>query len=109
MSSAPSVFCILKSRFRILRLPIRIHNYAEIDGMFVTCCILHNMCIDFDGLDDSWNLGGSITTGGYGPKGLSFGAFQVGVAGAGAGASTAGAGAGVAGAGRCSIVVMFTR
>ena len=36
------------------------------------------MCIDFDGLDDSWNLGGSITTGGYGPKGLSFGAFQVG-------------------------------
>ena len=71
-------FGILKSRFRILRLPIRIHNVFEIDDMFVTCCILHNMCIDFDGWDDGWNLGGSTTVGGYGPHGLSFGAFELG-------------------------------
>ena len=71
-------FGILKSRFRILRLPIRSHNFIEIDDMFVTCCILHNMCIDFDGFDELWNLGGSTDTGGYGPNGLSFGSFELG-------------------------------
>ena len=50
-------FGILKGRFRILKLPIRMHNFSEIDNMFVTCAILHNMCLDFDGADDGWNLG----------------------------------------------------
>lgn len=50
-------FGILKSRFRILKLPIRMHSFDDIDNMFVTCCILHNMCLDFDGFDDDWNLG----------------------------------------------------
>ena len=51
-------FGILKHRFRILKLPIVMHDFGEIDNMFFTCCILHNMCLDFDGTDDGWNLGG---------------------------------------------------
>jgi hypothetical protein len=51
-------FGILKNRFRILKLPILLHDFDEIDDMFFTCCILHNMCLDFDGFDDDWNLGG---------------------------------------------------
>ena len=50
-------FGILKHRFRILKLPIVIHDVDDIDNMFFTCCILHNMCLDFDGADDGWNLG----------------------------------------------------
>ena len=50
-------FGILKARFRILKLPIRMHKFAEIDDMFFTCCILHNMCLDIDGADDGWHLG----------------------------------------------------
>lgn len=50
-------FGILKARFRILKLPIRMHNFKVIHDMFVTCCILHNMCLDVDGGDDEWNLG----------------------------------------------------
>ena len=52
-------FGILKARFRILKLPIRLHGFKTIDNMFVTCCILHNMCLDVDGGDDGWNLGTS--------------------------------------------------
>ena len=51
-------FGILKSRFRVLKLPIRMCEFKEIDDMFITCCILHNMCLDFDGGDDGWYLGG---------------------------------------------------
>ena len=50
-------FGILKSRFRILKLPITMHKFEEVDDMFVTCCILHNMCLDVDGGDDGWHLG----------------------------------------------------
>ena len=50
-------FGILKARFRLLKLPVRIHTFSEIDDLFHTCCILHNMCLDFDGGDDGWNLG----------------------------------------------------
>jgi len=52
-------FGILKGRFRIFKLPIQSHKFAEIDDMFVTCCILHNMCLDFDGGDVGWNVDGS--------------------------------------------------
>ena len=72
-------FGILKSRFRILKLPIRMHNFHEIDDMFFTCCILHNMCLDYDGRDDGWNLGQGVCDGGdYGPDGLRFGDFEQG-------------------------------
>lgn len=56
-------FGILKSRFRILKLPIRMHKFEEIDDMFHTCCILHNMCLDYDGLDEGWDLGTCSSTG----------------------------------------------
>ena len=68
-------FGILKARFRILKLPIHMHDFDEIDDMFHTCCILHNMCLEFDGHDDDWNLGDSLTNGHYGPEGLHFGDF----------------------------------
>ena len=51
-------FGILKSRFRVLKLPIRLCEFEHINDMFITCCILHNMCLDFDGGDDGWHLGG---------------------------------------------------
>ena len=57
-------FGILKSRFRILKLPIRMHDFDEIDEMFRTCCILHNMCLEYDHGDDEWNLGSSTVYGG---------------------------------------------
>ena len=54
-------FGILKARFRVLKLPVRMYEFKEIDDMFFTCCILHNMCLDFDGGDDGWYLGGLHT------------------------------------------------
>ena len=69
-------FGILKARFRILKLPIRMHKFEEIDDMFVVCCILHNMCLDVDGGDEGWNLGESIMTGNYGPSGLTYGGYE---------------------------------
>ena len=50
-------FGILKARFRILKLPLLMHSCQEIDDIFFTCCILHNMCLDVDGADDGWHLG----------------------------------------------------
>ena len=50
-------FGILKGRFRIFKLPLMMHDFKEIDDMFVMCCILHNMCLDCDGLDQGWHLG----------------------------------------------------
>ena len=44
-------FGILKGRFRIFKLPLMMNDFQEIDDMFVTCCILHNMCLDSDGRD----------------------------------------------------------
>ena len=35
--------CILKGRFRCLKLPIYLHDKPTIDSMFFTCCILHNI------------------------------------------------------------------
>ena len=48
---------ILKGRFRIFKLPLMMHDFDAIDDMFVTCCILHNMCLDDDGRDQGWHLG----------------------------------------------------
>ena len=64
-------FGILKARFRILKLPIRMQNFQTIDDVFVTCCILHNMCLEVDGGDDGWNLGSSTGYGDFieGPDG----------------------------------------
>ena len=48
------VFGVLKGRFRCLKLPIYYFNKKNIDDMFFTCCILHNMLLINDGLDKRW-------------------------------------------------------
>ena len=48
------VFGILKKRFLILKHPIRLHSPYCIQRMFVTCCVLHNILLDYDGYD-KWN------------------------------------------------------
>ena len=41
-------FGILKGRFRILKLAIPYHKQKDIDNVFFTCCILHNMLHTYD-------------------------------------------------------------
>ena len=48
------VFGILKGRFRCLKLPILYQSKRCIDNMFFTCCVLHNMLLQYDGLDVRW-------------------------------------------------------
>jgi hypothetical protein len=48
-------FGIAKGRFRCLKLPILIHNQDDIDNMFFTCCILHNMFLVHDERDQLWH------------------------------------------------------
>lgn len=38
----------MKGRFRINKLAIMFHKQEDIDNMFFTCCILHNMLHTFD-------------------------------------------------------------
>lgn len=45
-------FGILKARFRILRDGIQYHRAYDITNIFHTCCILHNMLLEYDGLDE---------------------------------------------------------
>lgn len=44
-------FGTLKGRFRILKLPVVYYKREDIDNLFFTCCILHNMLHAYDGLD----------------------------------------------------------
>lgn len=44
-------FGVLKGRFRILKLPVFFRHQENVDNMFHTCCILHNMLRSYDGLD----------------------------------------------------------
>lgn len=44
-------FGILKCRFRILDHSFELQSKEDIDYVFVTCCILHNMLLSMDGLD----------------------------------------------------------
>eukprot|EP00904_Undaria_pinnatifida_P003324 jgi/Undpi1/12993/HiC_scaffold_7.g02657.m1 len=45
-------FGILKGRFRINKLSICFHKQEDIDNVFFTCCILHNMLHSFDNRGD---------------------------------------------------------
>ena len=47
-------FGILKSRWRFLRNGIVLQNQSLIDFAFFTCCILHNLILEYDGLDSRW-------------------------------------------------------
>lgn len=41
-------FGILKGRFRILKLPLQYREHVNIDDMFMSCCILHNIIHAWD-------------------------------------------------------------
>ena len=47
-------FGSLKSRWRFLRNGIVLQDQNSIDNVFFTCCILHNMILECDGLDCRW-------------------------------------------------------
>ena len=46
------VFGILKRRFLMLKNPIRIGVKENIERMFLTCCVIHNMTMEEEGLYD---------------------------------------------------------
>jgi hypothetical protein len=50
-------FGILKGRWRVLKTGIRVHNTEAADNMWLTCCALHNMLLDVDGLSAGWQNG----------------------------------------------------
>ena len=50
-------FGILKSRWRILKTGIRLHSTKAADNVWLTCCALHNMLLDVDGLSKGWEIG----------------------------------------------------
>jgi hypothetical protein len=50
-------FGILKSRWRILKTGIRLHNTEAADNVWLTCCALHNMLLNVDGLSQGWENG----------------------------------------------------
>jgi hypothetical protein len=43
-------FGILKGRWRILKTGIRLHGILNCDMIWLTCCALHNMILELDGL-----------------------------------------------------------
>jgi Plant transposon protein len=51
-------FGILKGRFRILKTGIRIHSIKSVDQIWCTCCALHNVFLEHDGLNIDWEQGG---------------------------------------------------
>ena len=50
-------FGIMKGRFRILKIGIRIHSIKSVDQLWCTCCALHNMFLINDGLNNNWYAG----------------------------------------------------
>lgn len=46
-------FGILKGRFRIIKAGIRLHGVVAVDRVWLTCCAMHNMMVELDGLDAS--------------------------------------------------------
>ena len=50
-------FGILKGRWRILKTGIRCHNTEVSDNVWMTCCALHNILLDVDGLSHKWTEG----------------------------------------------------
>ena len=50
-------FGILKGRWRCLKYGLRLHSLMKSDSIWKTCCALHNMLLDVDGLADGWENG----------------------------------------------------
>ena len=51
------LFGIMKGRFCILRYGFRFKSIATCDMMWLTCCSLHNILLEVDGLDKNWENG----------------------------------------------------
>jgi hypothetical protein len=49
---AECTFGILKGRFRVLKTGIRLDGPAASDKIWLTCCALHNLLLQADGLDE---------------------------------------------------------
>jgi len=47
-------FGILKGRWRILKLGIRLQGVESVDKIWLTCCALHNGLLEIDGLNAEW-------------------------------------------------------
>ena len=47
-------FGILKGRFRILKIGVRVHTLESVDQLWCTCCALHIMFLSDDGLAENW-------------------------------------------------------
>ena len=47
-------FGIMKGRWRILKSGIRLHGVDIADEIWLTCCSLHNMLLEEDGLTVNW-------------------------------------------------------
>lgn len=45
-------FGIVKSRFRIVKGVLQYHKKGDIDNIFFTCCILHNMLHTYDNMGE---------------------------------------------------------
>ena len=50
-------FGIMKGRFCILRYGLRFQSITKCDQMWLTCCALHNLLLEYDGLDTNWEEG----------------------------------------------------
>ena len=50
-------FGILKGRWRCLRYGIKLHGIENCDKIWLTCCALHNMLLEVDGLAERWEHG----------------------------------------------------
>ena len=50
-------FGIMKGRFSILRYGFRYHTIEDCDKTWLTCCGLHNMLLEIDGLHKNWENG----------------------------------------------------
>jgi hypothetical protein len=50
-------FGIMKGRFRVLKTGVRLHGIEATDKIWLTCCALHNLLLEADGLDELWQNG----------------------------------------------------
>ena len=50
-------FGILKGRWRCLKYGIRLRGHKTCDQVWLTCCALHNMLLEVDGLSKQWKNG----------------------------------------------------
>jgi hypothetical protein len=46
------VFGIVKKQFMILQHPMHLRRLELIENVFLTCTVLHNVLIDYDGHND---------------------------------------------------------